>query len=164
VIGRRGKGIAREDALSHVFGYTCGNDLSARDLQFLTSQWLIGKTADGFAPAGPHIRQLDGVDPDNLRILLRLNGETRQQASTADMIFDCAALISYISRTITLMPGDLIFTGTPEGVIQGYPEGERRWLKDGDVVEVEIEGLPPLRNTLRSQQTKRNHKGSGGRQ
>lgn len=149
VIGRQGKGIVPEEALSYIFGITCGNDLSARDLQFQTSQWLLGKTPDGFAPVGPHIRTLEGIDPDNLGIGLRLNGEVRQQASTRDMIFGCAALISHISQAITLMPGDLIFTGTPEGVIQGHPENERVWLKAGDVVEVEIEGLTPLRNTLR---------------
>lgn len=148
VIGRQGKGITREEALTYVFGFTCGNDLSARDLQFQSSQWLLGKTPDGFGPVGPHIRTLEGIDPDNLGIGLRLNGEVRQQASTADMIFGCAELISFISQAITLMPGDLIFTGTPEGVIQGHPENERVWLKTGDVVEVEIEGLMPLRNTL----------------
>lgn len=149
VIGRQGKMIPEDEALAYVFGYTCGNDLSARDLQFLTSQWLLGKTADGFAPVGPHIRTLDGINPDSLGISLRLNGETRQKGNTGDMIFGCSRLISFISRTVTLSPGDLIFTGTPEGVIQGYPEGERRWLKAGDVVEVEIEGLPPLRSVLR---------------
>lgn len=149
VIGRQGKGISKTEALSYVFGYTCGNDLSARDLQFLTSQWLLGKTADGFAPVGPHIRTLENINPDNLQISLHLNGEIRQQASTGDMIFNFAELVSYISQTITLMPGDIIFTGTPEGVIQGYPEAERRWLKAGDVVEVEIEGLPKLRNSLK---------------
>ena len=148
VIGRQGKGIAREEALSHVFGITCGNDLSARDLQFQTSQWLFGKTPDGFGPVGPHIRTLEGIDPDKLGITLRLNGVIRQQGSTGDMIFACAELISFISQAITLMPGDVIFTGTPEGVIQGYPETERVWLKPGDALEVEIEGLMPLRNTL----------------
>ena len=149
VIGRQGKGIAREEALSHVFGITCGNDLSARDLQFQTSQWLLGKTPDGFGPVGPHIRTLDGIDPDKLGITLRLNGEIRQRGSTGDMIFGCAELISFISQAITLMPGDVIFTGTPEGVIQGFAETERVWLKAGDALEVEIEGLAPLRNTLR---------------
>ena len=149
VIGRQGKMIPEDEALEYVFGYTCGNDLSARDLQFLTSQWLLGKTADGFAPVGPHIRTLDGTDPDSLGVSLRLNGEIRQKGNTGDMIFGCARLISFISRAVTLTPGDLIFTGTPEGVIQGYPEGERRWLKDGDVIEVEVEGLPPLRSVLR---------------
>lgn len=149
VIGRQGKGITAQDAFNYIFGFTCGNDLSARDLQFQSSQWLLGKTPDGFGPVGPHIRTLEGIDLDNLGIGLRLNGEVRQQGSTADMIFGCAALISFISQAITLMPGDLIFTGTPEGVIQGHPENERIWLKAGDVVEVEIEGLTPLRNTLK---------------
>ncbi len=149
VIGRQGKRIAAEEALDHVFGLTCGNDLSARDLQFQTSQWLFGKTPDGFGPLGPHIRTLEGIDPDKLGISLRLNWEVRQQGSTGDMIFGCAQLISFISQAVTLMPGDVIFTGTPEGVIQGYPQAERVWLKAGDVIEVEIEGLPPLRSTLK---------------
>jgi 2-keto-4-pentenoate hydratase/2-oxohepta-3-ene-1,7-dioic acid hydratase in catechol pathway len=149
VIGRQGKGITAQDAFNYIFGITCGNDLSARELQFQSSQWLLGKTPDGFGPVGPHIRTLEGIDPDSLGISLRLNGEVRQQASTADMIFGCAELISFISQAITLMPGDVIFTGTPEGVIQGHPENERVWLKAGDVVEVEIEGLAPLRNTLK---------------
>ncbi len=148
VIGRQGKQIPLEKALSHVFGVTCGNDLSARDLQFQTSQWLFGKTPDAFGPLGPHILVLKGIDPDNLEISLRLNDEVRQHGNTADMIFNCAELISFISQAITLMPGDVIFTGTPEGVIQGYPENKRVWLKAGDIVEVMLEGLPPLRNTL----------------
>ena len=149
VIGKKGKLIPREEALSHIFGFTCGNDFSARDLQFQTSQWLVGKTADGFAPLGPNIGTIKGLDPDRLGIFLRVNGETRQKGNTGDMIFSCDELISYISQTITLLPGDVVFTGTPEGVIQGLPESERVWLKAGDRVEVEIEGLPPLSNTLK---------------
>lgn len=148
VIGAGGRDIARQDALAHVFAITCANDLSARDLQFRSSQWLLGKTPDGFCPIGPALRVMDGVDPDSLAIGLRLNGQPRQQATTADMIFDCAQLIAYISQVITLEAGDVILTGTPEGVIQGYPEDRRRWLQAGDTVEVTIQGLPALRNTI----------------
>lgn len=148
IIGRGGKHIAQRDALNHVFAITCANDLSARDLQFRSSQWLLGKTPDGFCPLGPAMRTLDGIDPDNLTIRLTLNGQPRQQANTGKMIFGCAQLIHYIAQTITLSPGDVILTGTPEGVIQGYPEDRRRWLQPGDEMEVMIEGLPPLRNII----------------
>ena len=148
VIGKEGKHIPEDRALEHVFGVTCGNDLSVRDLQFLTSQWLLGKTPDGFAPVGPRIRTLHGIDPDDLDISLKRNGKVCQQGTTADMIFSSAHLIHYISQLITLSPGDIIFTGTPEGVINGLPEADRNWLKPGDVLEVELEGVGVLRNRL----------------
>lgn len=148
VIGKEARNVSREDALSHVFGYAPGNDLSARDLQFRTHQWLLGKTCDGFAPVGPCITTADGVDPSSLSIECRVNGELRQSANTRDMIFDCAAVVSYASQYMTLRPGDLIFTGTPSGVILGMPEEKRRWLKAGDEVWVTIEKLGSLVNTM----------------
>ncbi|WP_029421248.1 fumarylacetoacetate hydrolase family protein [Alicyclobacillus macrosporangiidus] len=149
VMGREAKDVAKEDALSYVFGYATGNDLSARDLQFRTGQWLLGKTLDGFAPVGPYLVTADEVpNPNALRLELRLNGEVRQSSNTADMIFDCAELIHYASRYMTLKPGDLIFTGTPEGVILGYPEDKRVWLKAGDEMVASVEGLGELRTVL----------------
>lgn len=147
VMGRRAKGVPAEAALDYVLGYCNGNDLSARDLQTRTSQWLLGKSLDGFLPIGPYLATPEEVpDPQNLRIRLWLNGELRQDAHTRDMIFPVARLIAYISRYMTLEPGDIIATGTPEGVILGRPE--RDWLKPGDRVAVEIDGLGRLENTL----------------
>ncbi|EHJ00736.1 Ureidoglycolate lyase [Clostridium sp. DL-VIII] len=148
VIGKEAKNISKEDALSYVFGYTVGNDLTARDLQFRTEQWLLGKTCDDFAPIGPYLMTADEVDPNNLDIKCEVNGEIRQSANTKDMIFDCATIVSYISQHLTLKPGDIIFTGTPSGVILGYPEAEQCWLKSGDKVEVSIEKLGTLNNVL----------------
>jgi len=149
IIGKRARRVSPEDALSHVFGYATGNDFSARDLQFKTSQWLLGKTSDGFAPLGPWLVSADQVkDPQKLAIRCTVNGEVRQSSNTSDMIFTCAQLVSYASRHMTLQPGDLVFTGTPEGVIQGKPEGERVWLKAGDQLTTEVEGLGELRFSL----------------
>ena len=148
VIGKKGKDIPKEEALSHVFGYTAGNDVSARDLQLLTGQWLIGKSCDGFAPIGPCVVTADEIDPQNLEIGSKVNGEITQLSNTSNMIFECAELISYISKYITLEPGDLIFTGTPSGVILGKPEGEQNWLKAGDEMEIFIEGIGSLKNKL----------------
>ena len=148
VIGKGGRNIPESEALSHVFGYTCGNDLSARDLQMRTSQWLAGKTCDQFAPVGPWIVTADEIDPHDLSVRSLLNGEVRQSDSTASMIFPVERIISYISSIMTLEPGDIIFTGTPDGVILGKPESERVWLKEGDVIEIEISGIGVLRNTI----------------
>ena len=148
VIGKKGKDIPEKDALSHVFGYTVGNDFSARDLQLLTGQWLLGKSCDQFAPLGPCIVTAEGIDPQKLDIGCRVNGETVQSSNTENMIFDCAFLISYISKYITLEPGDVIFTGTPSGVILGKAEGEQNWLKQGDEVEVFVENIGSLKNKL----------------
>ncbi len=148
VIGKGGRHIPKEEAPQHVFGCTCGNDLSARDWQFKSSQWFLGKTPDGFAPVGPYIVTADSIDMQNLDIACRVNGETRQRSNTSDMIFTCAEIVSYLSDAVTLEPGDLIFTGTPDGVILGRPEGERQWLGPGDVVEVEIEGVGTLKNVM----------------
>ncbi|WP_428911432.1 fumarylacetoacetate hydrolase family protein [Niallia sp. Krafla_26] len=149
VMGKEAVNVSKEDALSYVFGYTVGNDLSARDLQFRSGQWLLGKTCDEFAPIGPEIVTPDELDPTNLNIQCRVNGEIRQSANTRDMIFDCATIISYLSQHITLKPGDIIFSGTPDGVILGYPEEQQVWLKSGDEVQVMIEGIGTLTNKLK---------------
>jgi len=132
-----------------VFGYCPANDLSARDLQLRTSQWLLGKSLDGFAPIGPYLVTADEVgDPNRLGIRCRVNGELRQNSNTADMIFKCDELISYISRHMTLEPGDVVLTGTPEGVVLGLPPERQIYLRPGDVVEIEIEKLGTLQNRL----------------
>ena len=147
VIGKPARNVAAEDALSYVFGYTCGYDLSTRDLQFARSnQWLLSKTFDGFAPVGPCVAL--GLDPRDLTLTTTVNGEVRQNSSTADLIFDVAHIIADLSRHFTLLPGDLIFTGTPSGVMQGYPADRKRWLRPGDRVEVTIEGIGTLSNTF----------------
>jgi 2-keto-4-pentenoate hydratase/2-oxohepta-3-ene-1,7-dioic acid hydratase in catechol pathway len=149
VMGKRAREITATEALSHVFGYTAGNDVSARDLQPLQGQWLLGKTCDSFAPIGPYLVTADEIaDPDNLAIECQVNGEIRQSSNTQDMIFSCAELISYISQSMTLKPGDIIFTGTPQGVILGYPESKQIWLQAGDKVTVTIEKLGSLMNKL----------------
>ena len=148
VIGKKGKDIPEEDALGYVFGYTVGNDFSARDLQLLTGQWLLGKSCDQFAPLGPCIVTAEGIDPQKLDIGCKVNGVTVQSSNTENMIFDCAFLISYISKYITLEPGDVIFTGTPSGVILGKTEDEQNWLKAGDEVEVFVEKIGSLKNKL----------------
>ncbi|MGG0939955.1 fumarylacetoacetate hydrolase family protein [Brevibacillus centrosporus] len=150
VIGKRVSNVTEEDALSYVYGYCSANDVSARDLQFATSQWLLGKTCDKFCPIGPYLVSADEVgNPDQLQIRTYVNGELRQNSSTSDMIFSCSQIISYISRHFPLLPGDVILTGTPEGVITGLPVEKQVWLKDQDVVSVEIEKLGRLTNTFR---------------
>ncbi|OFW81283.1 MAG: 5-carboxymethyl-2-hydroxymuconate isomerase, partial [Alicyclobacillus sp. RIFOXYA1_FULL_53_8] len=146
VMGRTARNVSKEDALDFVFGYATGNDISARDLQFRTGQWLLGKTCDGFSPLGPYVVTADEVpNPNVLNLECRVNGELRQSSNTQDMIFDCATLISYISSYMTLRPGDVIYTGTPEGVILGYPEDKQVWLKTGDEVLASVAGLGELR-------------------
>ena len=150
VMGRTARNVSEAEALSHVFGYCVGNDFSARDLQLKTSQWMLGKTSDGFAPIGPYLVTADQVpEPNNLAIECRVNGERRQSSNTGDMIFSCASLVSYISRHFTLRPGDIIFTGTPEGVILGYPKEKQVWLKPGDRIAVTIEKLGTQEVSLR---------------
>lgn len=147
VIGKPARDVSAEDALDYVFGYTCGNDLSTRDLQFARSnQWLLSKTFDGFAPVGPCVVTADSIDPNNLQISSKVNGELRQDSNTSDMIFDLAHIIADLSHHFTLQPGDLIFTGTPQGVMQGYPADQKNWLKPGDRVEITIEGIGTLHN------------------
>ncbi len=149
VMGKTAKNVTEADALSYVAGYATGNDFTARDLQLETGgQWLAGKTPDEFAPLGPYLVTADQVDPDNLKIELRVNGETRQSSNTSDLIFNTRQLISYTSRILTLRPGDVIFTGTPEGVIQGKPEASRVWLKPGDRIACSLEKLGELRFEL----------------
>ena len=147
VIGKRAKYISQEDALDYVFGYCTVNDLSARDLQMRTPQWLLGKSCDDFSPVGPYLVSADEIDdPQNLNLTTIVNGEIRQNSNTSDMIFTVAEIISYISQHMTLEPGDLILTGTPEGVVLGYPEDKQIYLKPEDTVTVEIEKLGALTN------------------
>jgi 2-keto-4-pentenoate hydratase/2-oxohepta-3-ene-1,7-dioic acid hydratase in catechol pathway len=149
VIGRKAKNVTEADALSYVAGYCTGNDFTARDLQLETGgQWMAGKTPDDFAPLGPYLVTADQIDPDQLKIECRVNGETRQSSSTSDFIFNTRQQIAYISRILTLQPGDIIFTGTPEGVIQGKPKDQRVWLKPGDAIACSVEKLGELRFTL----------------
>lgn len=149
VMGETAYQVDREEALDYVLGYTIGNDLSARDFQFKTPQWLLGKTCDGFAPIGPYLTPSEMVDVNHLDIKCTVNGVVKQHANTSDMIFDCATIVSYLSHHMTLKAGDVIFTGTPSGVILGNPESERVWLKEGDCIKIEIEGLGELENTLK---------------
>ncbi len=147
IIGRETKNVSVEDALKHVFGYCTLNDLSVRDLQTRTSQWLLGKSLDGFLPCGPEVVTRDEFgDPQDLSLKCWVNGDLRQDSNTSDMIFSVAECISYLSQYMTLLPGDLISTGTPEGVVLGRKEKD--WLKSGDVVRVEIEGLGRLENVM----------------
>ena len=149
VIGRAGRNIAARDALSHVFGYTVINDVTARDLQQRHNQWFKGKSLDGSCPMGPVIVTADEFgDPQNKRIALRLNGVTKQDARTSDMIFSVATIIEWLSQGLTLEPGDIIATGTPEGVGMGRTPQE--WLQDGEVMETEIEGIGVMRNVIRN--------------
>ena len=149
VIGRAGRNIAARDALSHVFGYTVINDVTARDLQQRHNQWFKGKSLDGSCPMGPVIVTADEFgDPQNKRISLRIDGVTKQDARTSDMIFNVATIIEWLSKGLTLEPGDIVATGTPEGV--GMGRSPQEWLHDGDVVETEIEGIGTMRNVVRN--------------
>ena len=149
VMGKPARNVEAEEALDYVFGYTCGNDLSTRDLQFVRGgQWLLSKTFDGFAPIGPCLVTADELDPQHLDISSTVNGEVRQHSNTSDMIFPLREIISDLSRHLTLQPGDLIFTGTPQGVMQGYPADQKRWLKPGDRVDVSVQGIGTLSNTF----------------
>ena len=147
VIGRGGRGIAKADALAHVFGYTIVNDVTARHLQKRHSQWVLGKGLDTFCPMGPAILTADEVpDPRALELKTWVNGELRQQASVADLIFDIPTLIEAISAAITLEPGDVIATGTPAGV--GIGQNPPRFLKKGDVVRISVTGIGVLENRV----------------
>jgi 2-keto-4-pentenoate hydratase/2-oxohepta-3-ene-1,7-dioic acid hydratase in catechol pathway len=139
VIGRLARGVRAEDAFKYILGYTCANDVTLRDLQKTDDQWARAKGFDGSAPIGPWIES--ELDPNDVIVRTRLNGEIRQQASTSDMVFGVATLIEYITTFMTLLPGDILLTGTPEGVGA---------LSDGDVVEVEVEGVGMLRNEVRA--------------
>jgi 2-keto-4-pentenoate hydratase/2-oxohepta-3-ene-1,7-dioic acid hydratase in catechol pathway len=148
VIGRRASHVSEADALSYVFGYCNGNDFTARDLQSRSSQWMIGKTCDGFGLLGPYLVTADQCDPNNMKVEGTVNGQVRQSSNTSDMVFNCAQIISYTSKLMTLEPGDLIYTGTPEGVISGYPKDKQVWLKPGDKLTTTIGNLGTLRFTL----------------
>ncbi len=147
VVGRRMRNVSEAEALDHVFGYTVGNDVSARDVQFSESQWTRGKSFDTFCPLGPVVVTPDEIpDPQALALRTRVNGETVQDSNTSEMIFTVAQLISFCSHSFTLDPGDVIVTGTPWGC--GEFMEPKRSLKDGDVVECEIEGIGVLRNPV----------------
>ena len=149
VIGKRGRNISEEDALNHVAGYMVGHDVSARDYQLEKpgAQWMMGKTFDTFAPIGPDLVTTDDVpDPHNLGIRCILNGETVQDSNTSQLIFGVPKLIAYLTHVFTLAPGDLIFTGTPPGV--GMGREPQLWLKHGDQVICEIDGLGRLENPV----------------
>ncbi|MCX7342351.1 MAG: fumarylacetoacetate hydrolase family protein [Hyphomicrobiales bacterium] len=150
IIGKAGRDISREDALRHVWGYTIINDVTARDVQRRHGgQYFKGKGLDGSCPMGPWIVTADGVrDPGNLAIRLRVNGDLRQDGRTSAMIFDIPTLIASLSEGLTLEPGDVIATGTPSGV--GYAMTPPCFLKDGDVVECEVEGIGTLSNNFRT--------------
>jgi len=151
VMAREARNVTEDQALAYVAGYATGNDFSARDLQTATTQFMIGKTSDGFAPIGPWLVTADLVpDPNSLRLQTHVNGEQRQDWNTSDMIFNCAQLISFASGIFPLSPGDVIFTGTPQGVIFGQkePRDQRAWLKAGDQVTSELECLGRLTVTL----------------
>lgn len=147
IIGKPAKYVSEDEALDYVLGYCTANDVSARELQMRTSQWLLGKTSDKFCPLGPYLVTADEVsNPQALFTKSWLNGELRQNSNTADMVFTVAQIISYASQTMTLKPGDVILTGTPEGVILGMKE--KVWMKPGDEITVEVEKLGKLTNRL----------------
>jgi len=148
IIGKGGKDIPVEDAKHHIFGYTCFNDVSARDIQFKDKQWTRGKSLDTFAPMGPCITTTDQIgDPTNLRIYARVNGELKQNSSTCNMVFNVYQIVHQLSRVMTLEPSDVIATGTPAGVAFAM-KPEPKFLSLGDVVEIEIEKIGKLRNRV----------------
>lgn len=151
VIGKTARNVSEADALDYVAGYAIGHDFSARDLQLETGgQWMVGKTLDGFAPIGPYFVSADQVDPNNLTIETHVNDEERprQSSNTSKFIFNPQKVISYTSRLFALEPGDIIFTGTPEGVIVGMPKEKQVWLEAGDRITSRIEKLGTLQFDL----------------
>ena len=151
VMGKPARNVSEAEALDHVAGYCTAHDFSARDLQLETPsvQWMVGKTLDNFGPIGPYFVSADRVgDPNNLKLETYVNGERRQSSNTSDMIFNPQKLIAYITKMWTLEPGDIIWSGTPEGVILGYPKEKQVWLKAGDEIVSTIEKLGTLRFTL----------------
>ncbi|HUL45524.1 MAG TPA: fumarylacetoacetate hydrolase family protein [Steroidobacteraceae bacterium] len=151
VMGRSARNVSEAEALNYVAGYCTAHDFSARDLQLETPsvQWMIGKTLDNFGPIGPYFVSADRVgDPNNLKLETFVNGERRQSSNTGNMIFNPQKLIAYISKLWTLEPGDIIWSGTPEGVILGYPKEKQVWLKAGDEIVSAIEKLGTLRFSL----------------
>ena len=149
VIGKRAKHVSESEALDYVFGYTCGNDVSARDCQLrLDGQWARGKSFDTFCPLGPWI-ETEIPDPDNLSIRSLLNGQVMQESNTSDMIFNCRQLVSFLSHNLTLLPGTVIMTGTPQGV--GMARTPPVWMQPGDVIEIEMEGIGTLSNPVKAE-------------
>ena len=147
VIGKTARNVSEAEALDCVFGYCNMNDLSERDLQMRSGQWLLGKSLDKFLPIGPYVVTADEIpDPQNLSVKGWMNGELRQDSNTGDMIFSVAEVIAYASKVMTLSPGDIISTGTPEGVILGMDP--RVWMQPGDKYVVEVEGLGKLSNRM----------------
>lgn len=146
IIGKSGKHITREHAKEHILGYTIGNDVSARNLQFRGSQWILGKSLDNFAPIGPTIVSPNNFDFESATITTTVNGEIRQQAKLDQMIFKPYDIIAFLSSYMTLQEGDIIFTGTPSGVVLGKNESKYSWLKPGDTVSVTISGIGTLEN------------------
>jgi 2-keto-4-pentenoate hydratase/2-oxohepta-3-ene-1,7-dioic acid hydratase in catechol pathway len=146
VIRRTARRVSEGAALTHVLGYTCANDVSARDCQRTDKQWTRGKGFDTFCPLGPWLVTPDEVDPDHCRLRSRLNGHVMQDADTSSMLHSCAKLVSYLSHQFTLLPGTVILTGTPEGV--GFVRTPPVFLKDGDRIEVEIDGIGTLANPI----------------
>jgi 2-keto-4-pentenoate hydratase/2-oxohepta-3-ene-1,7-dioic acid hydratase in catechol pathway len=146
IIGRRARRVAESDALDCVLGYTCANDVSARDCQREDKQWSRAKGFDTFCPLGPWLVTREDIDPGNCGIRSRLNGKTMQDSNTANMIHTCARLVSYLSHQFTLLPGTVILTGTPEGV--GFARTPPVFLQDGDRIEIEIDGIGVLSNPV----------------
>jgi 2-keto-4-pentenoate hydratase/2-oxohepta-3-ene-1,7-dioic acid hydratase in catechol pathway len=146
VIGKRCRNVPRERAKEVIFGYCAGDDVSVRDWQLRTSQWLIGKSFDSHAPIGPWITTADEIDPHSLGLRCLVNGEQRQKTNTRHMVFDCYSQVEFLTRALTLEPGDLLFTGTCGGVAAAHKPP--RWLQAGDIVRVEIEGLGAIENRV----------------
>ena len=146
IIGKAGKNISKEKAVDHILGYTIGSDVSARTLQFRGSQWILGKSLDNFAPIGPTIVPPHTFDFESATITTTVNGEIRQNAKLQQMIFKPDAIIEFVSQYITLQEGDIIFTGTPSGVVLGKNESKYSWLKPGDTVSISISGIGTLEN------------------
>ena len=148
IISKRASYITLDQADEHIFGYTLANDISARDLQKATSQWIPGKTCDTFCPLGPCIVTADALDFDKMHITGYKNGELRQEGWSSDMIHDIPALVTFLSGCCTLEPGDVILTGTPSGVILGRPEDQQDWLQPGDVLTVREDTIGELTVTI----------------
>ncbi len=146
VIGKRGRHIAAADALAHVAGYMCGNDVSVRDWQFHAPTWTMGKGFDTHGPIGPWLVTSDEIDASKLGIRTFVNGQIKQQSNTGQLIFDVPALVEYLSTAFTLEPGDIVFTGTPAGV--GFTRKPPEFLKIGDTVRIEIDGLGAIENPV----------------
>ena len=146
VVGRTARHVSEQAALEHVLGYTCANDVSARDCQRNDKQWSRGKGFDTFCPLGPWLVTADELDPDDCGIRSRLNGQVMQESNTGNMMHSCAKLLSYLSQQFTLLPGTVILTGTPEGV--GFARQPPVFLKAGDRIEIEIAGIGTLANTV----------------